>query len=91
MHDDVQQNCVVDSHDDYTSDNNMISYDQYVKDNVESVVQSNVSSVPNDAYMMIINEVHEQTVQCVSVNNQNKIVNASLTAELARYKEQVEL
>ncbi|GKD60280.1 retrovirus-related pol polyprotein from transposon TNT 1-94 [Tanacetum coccineum] len=34
----------------------------YVKDNVESVVQSNVSSVPNDAYMMIINEVHEQTV-----------------------------
>ncbi|GKB10130.1 retrovirus-related pol polyprotein from transposon TNT 1-94 [Tanacetum coccineum] len=27
IHDDVQQNCVVDSHDDYTSDRNMISYD----------------------------------------------------------------
>ncbi|GKF76026.1 hypothetical protein Tco_0225470, partial [Tanacetum coccineum] len=56
MHHDVQSNCVVDSNVDYTSDSNMILYDQYVKDNVELVVQSNVSSVPNDAYMMIINE-----------------------------------
>ncbi|GJX26657.1 hypothetical protein Tco_0232953 [Tanacetum coccineum] len=58
MHDDVQQNCIVDSDAEYTSDSNMILYDQYVKDNVEFVIQ---------------------------------IVNASLTAELARYKEQVEL
>ncbi|GKD07757.1 retrovirus-related pol polyprotein from transposon TNT 1-94 [Tanacetum coccineum] len=91
MHNDVQQNCVVDSNADYMSDSNMISYDQYVKENAKSVVQSNVSSVPNDAYMIIINEMHEQTAQCVSVNNQNKVVNASLTAKLARYKEQVEL
>nr|GEX55372.1 hypothetical protein [Tanacetum cinerariifolium] len=62
MHDDVQQNCVVKSDALYTSDSNMISYDQYVKDNVESVVHSN-----------------------------NKVVNASLTVKLARYKEQVEL
>ncbi|GKE30117.1 hypothetical protein Tco_1445501 [Tanacetum coccineum] len=53
-------NYVVDSHADYTSDSNMISYDQYVKDNAVLVVQSNVSSVPNDAYMMILNEMHEQ-------------------------------
>ncbi|GJS40918.1 hypothetical protein Tco_0565961 [Tanacetum coccineum] len=91
IHNDVQQNCVVDFDAEYMSDSNMISYDQYVKDNAESVIQINVSSVPNDAYMMIINEMHEQTAQCVSVNNQNKVVNASLTAELARYKEQVEL
>ncbi|GJV60551.1 retrovirus-related pol polyprotein from transposon TNT 1-94, partial [Tanacetum coccineum] len=32
MHDDVQPNYVVDSHVDYTSDSNMIPYDQYVKD-----------------------------------------------------------
>ncbi|GKB78796.1 hypothetical protein Tco_0945691 [Tanacetum coccineum] len=57
IHHDVQPNCVVDSNDDYTSDSNMITYDQYVKDNAESVVQ----------------------------------INASLTAELATYKEQVEL
>ncbi|GJZ01452.1 hypothetical protein Tco_0519413 [Tanacetum coccineum] len=55
MHEEVQPNYVVDSHADYTSDSNMISYDQYVKDNAVPVVQSNVSSVPNDAYMMILN------------------------------------
>ncbi|GKE33281.1 hypothetical protein Tco_1452603 [Tanacetum coccineum] len=58
MHNDVQPNYVVDSDAEYTSDSNMIPYDQYMKDNEEQVVQ---------------------------------IVNASLTAELARYKEQVEL
>ncbi|GKD66539.1 hypothetical protein Tco_1308647 [Tanacetum coccineum] len=79
MHHDVQPNYVVDSNADYTSDSNMILYDQYVKDNAEPVVQSNVSSVPNDAYMMIINEMHEQTSQSVSANEQNKVVNASLT------------
>ncbi|GJZ86721.1 integrase, catalytic region, zinc finger, CCHC-type containing protein [Tanacetum coccineum] len=91
MHNDVQPNCVVDSYANYTSDSNMIPYDQYVKENVESVVQNNVSFVPNDAYMMIINEMHEQTAQCVSVNNQNKVGNASLTAKLERYREQVKL
>ncbi|GJY69337.1 hypothetical protein Tco_0472319 [Tanacetum coccineum] len=91
MHDEVQPNYVVDSHIDYVSDSNMIPYDQYVKDNAVSVVQSNVSSVPNDAYMMIINEMHKQTAQSVSANTQNKVVNASLTAELAAYKEQIKL
>ncbi|GJS45750.1 hypothetical protein Tco_0595871 [Tanacetum coccineum] len=57
MHDDVQPNYVVDSHADYTSDSNMIPYDQYVKDNIVPVIQSNVSSIPNDAYMMIYNDI----------------------------------
>ncbi|GJZ06682.1 integrase, catalytic region, zinc finger, CCHC-type containing protein [Tanacetum coccineum] len=73
MHDDVQQNYIVDSDAEYTGDSNMILYDQYVKDNAKPVVQNNVSSVPNDAYMMIINEMHEQTAQCVSVKAQNKV------------------
>ncbi|GJZ09233.1 hypothetical protein Tco_0543516, partial [Tanacetum coccineum] len=64
MHHDVQPNCIVDSNANYTSDSNMITYDQYVQDN---------------------------TAQSISVNKQNKVVNASLTAELATYKEQVEL
>nr|GEX11074.1 integrase, catalytic region, zinc finger, CCHC-type, peptidase aspartic, catalytic [Tanacetum cinerariifolium] len=59
MHGNVQLNYVVDLDADYTSDSNMILYDQHVKDNVEPVVQNNVSSVPNDASMMIINEMHE--------------------------------
>ncbi|GKE24368.1 retrovirus-related pol polyprotein from transposon TNT 1-94, partial [Tanacetum coccineum] len=37
MHDDVQPNYVSDSHANYTSDSNMISYDQYVKDNAVPV------------------------------------------------------
>nr|GEV21273.1 retrovirus-related Pol polyprotein from transposon TNT 1-94 [Tanacetum cinerariifolium] len=58
MHDSVQLNHVVNSHADYTSDSNMILYNQYVKDNEVPVVH---------------------------------IVKNSLTAELATYKEQVEL
>ncbi|GJT39674.1 hypothetical protein Tco_0939539 [Tanacetum coccineum] len=91
MHDDVQPNYIVDSHADYTSDSNMIPYDQYVKDNAVKVVQSNVSSVPNDAYMMLLNDIYKPSAQCVSVPTQNNVVDNSLTAELATYKEQVKL
>ncbi|GKD40989.1 retrovirus-related pol polyprotein from transposon TNT 1-94 [Tanacetum coccineum] len=91
MHDDVQPNYVVDSHVDYTSDSNMIPYDQYVKDNTVPVVQSNVSSVQNDAYMMMLNDIYEPSAKCVSVTTQNNVIDNSLTAKLATYKEQVEL
>ncbi|GJV65969.1 hypothetical protein Tco_1476797 [Tanacetum coccineum] len=56
-----------------------------------SVVQSNVSYVPNDAYMMIFNDIHEPHAQPASVTTQNTVVDNSLTAELATYKEQVKL
>ncbi|GJS47748.1 hypothetical protein Tco_0597869, partial [Tanacetum coccineum] len=91
MHDDVQPNYVVDSHANYTIDSNMISYDQYVKDNAVPVVQINVSSVPNDAYMMIYNDMYEPYAQSVSKRIRNTVVDNSLTAELATYKEQVKL
>ncbi|GJR51912.1 retrovirus-related pol polyprotein from transposon TNT 1-94, partial [Tanacetum coccineum] len=91
MHDDVQPNYVVDSHADYTSDSNMIPYDQYVKDNAVSVIQINVSSIPNDAYMMIYNDMYEPHAQSVSKTTRNTVVDNSLTAKLATYKEQVEL
>nr|GEZ67946.1 hypothetical protein [Tanacetum cinerariifolium] len=64
---------------------------EYVKDNAVQVVQSNVSLVPNDSLMMIINDMHEKVAKCVSANEQNKVVNESLTAKLARYKEHVEI
>ncbi|GJX09318.1 hypothetical protein Tco_0199177 [Tanacetum coccineum] len=67
MHTDVQQNYVVDSDTEYTSDGNIISYARYVEDNAD------------------------HAAQCVSANEQNKVVNASLIAELVRYKEQVEV
>nr|GEX28494.1 retrovirus-related Pol polyprotein from transposon TNT 1-94 [Tanacetum cinerariifolium] len=91
MHDNVQLNHDVDSHADHTSDSNMILYDQYVKDNAVPVVHSNVSSVPNDAFMMIYNDMYEPHAQSVSNTSRNLVVDNSLTAELVTYKEQVEL
>nr|GFB10032.1 hypothetical protein [Tanacetum cinerariifolium] len=64
---------------------------KYVKDNAMSVVQSNVSYVPNDAYMMILNDMHEQPAQHVSVTTWNNVVDKSLAAELATYKKQVKM
>ncbi|GJW49036.1 hypothetical protein Tco_0080682 [Tanacetum coccineum] len=58
-HDGTTHIYVVDSDADYTSDSNIIPYDQYVEDNEEHVVQSNVSSVRNDALMSILDEMHE--------------------------------
>ncbi|GKE94317.1 hypothetical protein Tco_1579172 [Tanacetum coccineum] len=84
MQNDVQLNYVVDSDAEYTSDSNIILYEQYMKDNAMQVIQSNVSSVPNDGLMMIINDMHEQAAQCVSINEQTKGVNESLTTEIAR-------
>nr|GEW99014.1 hypothetical protein [Tanacetum cinerariifolium] len=78
-------------HADYTSDSNMISYDQYVKDNSVPVVHSNVSSVLNDAHMMIYNDMYEPHAQSVSTTSPSTVVKNSLTAELATYTEQVEL
>nr|GEY45683.1 hypothetical protein [Tanacetum cinerariifolium] len=91
MHDSLQLNHVVDSHVDYTSDSDMILYDQYVKDNEVPVVHSNVSSIPNDAFMMIYNDMCEPHSQYVSNPSQNTVVKNSLTAKLATYKEQVKL
>nr|GEU55076.1 retrovirus-related Pol polyprotein from transposon TNT 1-94 [Tanacetum cinerariifolium] len=91
MHDSVQLNHIVDSHADYTSDTNMISYDQYVTDNEVPVVHGNVSSVPNDAFMMIYNDMCKLHAQSVSNPSRNTVVKNSLTAELATYKEQLEL
>nr|GEU81012.1 zinc finger, CCHC-type, retrotransposon Gag domain protein [Tanacetum cinerariifolium] len=67
MQNDVQQNYVVDFNAEYTSDSNIIPYEQYVKNNAE------------------------HAAQYISTNEQNKVVNESLTVELTRYKEQVEI
>ncbi|GJW97803.1 hypothetical protein Tco_0179611 [Tanacetum coccineum] len=72
-------------------DNYLDIVGEYHEDNAKQVVQSNVSTVPNDALIMIINYMHEHATQCISANEQNKVVNASLTAKLVRYKEQVNI
>nr|GEX89088.1 hypothetical protein [Tanacetum cinerariifolium] len=91
MYDSVQLDLVVDSHADYTIDSNMISYDQYVKDNEVPVVHSDASSVLTNAFMMIYNDMCESHDQSISNPSRNTVVKNSLTAELATYKEHVEL
>nr|GEV07768.1 hypothetical protein [Tanacetum cinerariifolium] len=91
MHDCVQLDHVVDSHDDYTSDSNIILCDQYVKDNKMPVIHSDLSYVPDDAFMMIYDDMCEPHDQPVSYPSQNRVVKNSLTAELATYKEEVDL
>nr|GEW10447.1 hypothetical protein [Tanacetum cinerariifolium] len=59
MYDSVQLDHVVDLHADHTSISNMIMYDQYVKDNDMSVVHSTASSVPNDTFMMIYEDMEQ--------------------------------
>ncbi|GKE97585.1 hypothetical protein Tco_0020936, partial [Tanacetum coccineum] len=75
----------------YTSDSNMTTYDQYVKDNAVPVVQNNASMVPNDAYVMIDNDLHEPKAQSVFKAPSYTVADNSLNVELAIYKEQVEL
>nr|GEX18064.1 retrovirus-related Pol polyprotein from transposon TNT 1-94 [Tanacetum cinerariifolium] len=70
-------------------DSNILS--EYVNDNAMPVIQNSVSSAPNDAYMMIFNDMHEQPAQYISGTKQNTVVDNSLTAELAIYKDQVKL
>nr|GEW02376.1 copia protein [Tanacetum cinerariifolium] len=70
-------------------DSNILS--EYVKNNEVSVVHSNVSSIPNDAFMMIYNDMYEPSAQSFSNPSWNSVVKTSLTAELATYKEHVKL
>ncbi|GJS82354.1 hypothetical protein Tco_0748895 [Tanacetum coccineum] len=91
IHNDVQPNDVVDSDTEYTSNSNIISYEQYMQDNEDEVVYSDVSYVPNDAVMIITNDIYEQDAQCVTSNMPDDTVNTSLTVELARYKELAEV
>nr|GFB34189.1 hypothetical protein [Tanacetum cinerariifolium] len=91
MHDCVQLDHVVDSHDEYTHDSNILMRDQHVRDNEVPVVHSGASSVPTDAFMMIYDDMCEPHDQSVSYPSRNTVVKNSLTAELAIYKEHVEL
>nr|GEU51619.1 hypothetical protein [Tanacetum cinerariifolium] len=90
-HDNIQLDHFVDSHVDYTSDSHMIQYDQYVRDNEVPVVHSGASSVLSDAFMIIYNDMCESHDPSISNTSKNTVVKNSLTAELATYKEHVEL
>nr|GEY99319.1 hypothetical protein [Tanacetum cinerariifolium] len=52
---------------------------------------SSVDPIYNEVGPSYDSDILSETAQCVSANEQYKVVNESLTDELARYKEQVEL
>ncbi|GKF43852.1 hypothetical protein Tco_0130404 [Tanacetum coccineum] len=57
---------------------------EYVQNNAALVVQGEVSSIPNDDVLKLINDMHEQVLACHAFNEQHRAINESLTAELAR-------
>ncbi|GJT65915.1 retrovirus-related pol polyprotein from transposon TNT 1-94 [Tanacetum coccineum] len=77
---------------DITSDSNMISYEQYLKETENTVVQDTSSSAQQEAMIMsMIKEMTNQVAKRNEVDKENKIINESLTTELERYKEQIKL
>ncbi|GJZ20212.1 integrase, catalytic region, zinc finger, CCHC-type containing protein [Tanacetum coccineum] len=75
IHNEVQQSNVIDSTSVHMGNNNIIPYEQYLTTNDVSVVPSCASSAPNNAYVLIDNNVHTP--------------HELLVTELAIYKEQV--
>nr|GEZ04986.1 hypothetical protein [Tanacetum cinerariifolium] len=70
-------------------DSNILS--EYVKDIDVFVVNNNASSVPNDTFMMIYDDMCESIAPSMSNSSRNAVVKISLTAKLATYREQVEM
>nr|GEU47965.1 integrase, catalytic region, zinc finger, CCHC-type, peptidase aspartic, catalytic [Tanacetum cinerariifolium] len=62
------------------------------KDNTMFMVNiSSTDPIYDEAGPSYDSDILSESAQCVSANEQNKVVNESLIAKLARYKEQVEL
>nr|GEX04526.1 retrovirus-related Pol polyprotein from transposon TNT 1-94 [Tanacetum cinerariifolium] len=73
-----------------TSDSNIISYEQYLQEMQNEIVQNANSSVQQDAMIMsMFEQMSNQVTNCDKINQENKLVNESLIAEIERYKERV--
>nr|GEZ19468.1 hypothetical protein [Tanacetum cinerariifolium] len=73
-----------------TSDSNIISYSQYVHETQkESVQNSNLSTQQDALILFVIDQLKPKVINCTKINLDNKSVNDTLTTELERYKEQV--
>ncbi|GJS70881.1 retrovirus-related pol polyprotein from transposon TNT 1-94 [Tanacetum coccineum] len=74
-----------------TSDSNIIPYSQYVKESQQAAVHNSNSSAQQDALILsVIEQLKTQVINCTKINLENKSVKDTLTAELERYKEQLE-
>ncbi|GKA77507.1 retrovirus-related pol polyprotein from transposon TNT 1-94 [Tanacetum coccineum] len=83
---------VDDSNIESTSDGNVISYDQYLKENENEVVKSTTSLEQDSVMIMSVNdEMSNQVAKCNAANQENKTINESLIVELEQYKELVKV
>nr|GEZ84767.1 hypothetical protein [Tanacetum cinerariifolium] len=74
---------VTNSNIEITSDSNVISYDQYLKENKNEVVHGTTSLEQQDVMIMsVIDKISNHVAKCNAVNQENKIMNESLTVEL---------
>ncbi|GJW00044.1 retrovirus-related pol polyprotein from transposon TNT 1-94 [Tanacetum coccineum] len=75
-----------------TSDSNIISYDQYLKETESAAIQNTASTEQqNGVIMSVFKEITNRVAKCNAKSIQNKNVNESLTAKLERYKERVRM
>ncbi|GJU99047.1 hypothetical protein Tco_1328318 [Tanacetum coccineum] len=75
-----------------TSDRNIISYDQCLKETESATVQNTaLTEQQNVVIMSVFEEITNRVAKCNAQSLQNKNVNESLTAELERYKERVRM
>ncbi|GKB72562.1 hypothetical protein Tco_0933974 [Tanacetum coccineum] len=75
-----------------TSDNNIISYSQYVHETQQEAVQNSNSFAQHDTLILsVIEQLKTQVINCTKINLDNKSVNDTLSVELERYKEQVKV
>ncbi|GJU61090.1 hypothetical protein Tco_1238856 [Tanacetum coccineum] len=75
-----------------TSDSNIIPYYQYVIESQQAAIQNSNSFALQDALILfVIEQLKTQVTNCTKINLDNKNINDTLTAELKRYKEQVNI
>ncbi|GJT64170.1 hypothetical protein Tco_1015650 [Tanacetum coccineum] len=68
-----------------TSDSNIISYYQYLKETESAAIQNTASTEHQNAVIVsVFEEINNRVAKCNAESIQNKNVNESLTAELER-------
>ncbi|GJU29504.1 retrovirus-related pol polyprotein from transposon TNT 1-94 [Tanacetum coccineum] len=91
MHHDVQPNCIVDLNADYTSDSNMITYDQYIKDNAEPVVQTQSVSTNKQNKVVNASLIDELATYKEQVELYERWAKVELTEREQKIKEQLRI
>ncbi|GJZ11221.1 retrovirus-related pol polyprotein from transposon TNT 1-94 [Tanacetum coccineum] len=80
------------SYDELTSNNNVISYTDYmhtIGNDDDNYVPPHVQK--NDMMLSVIEQMKSQVEKCNMVNQESQSVNVSLTSELERYKDRVRI